>query len=112
MTTLNSNNNSISLSSSINHNFNHRLNNSNINNYFQNKGIYVYKIKPDKNKEYNNIQNKAKTILGKEPNSYREIKRRANSNYELENDINNENFNKNKKKEKYYNLINKYISSA
>ena len=112
-TTMNSNNNSISLSNSINHNYNHRHNNSNNNlGYFQNKGIYISKIKANKYKEYNNIQNKIKPCL-QQPNSYREIKRRSNSNKEMENNINNNGkIIKYEKKGKYYNLINKYISSA
>ena len=113
MTTMNSNNNSISLSNSINHNYNHRHNNSNNNlGYFQNKGIYISKIKANKYKEFNNIQNKIKPCL-QQPNSYREIKRRSNSNKEMENNINyNGKSIKCEKKGKYYNLINKYISSA
>ena len=110
MFTMNSNNNSMSLSNIYNYNFNHKHNNSNSNSntnisYFQNKGIYINKIK------------KQNISIGQQqqPNSYRE-KRRSNSNYDIDNINNNiKYFNNNKdfsKEKKYYNLINKYISSA
>ena len=117
MTTMNSTNNSISLSNNnYNYNFNHKHNNSNINiniSYLQNKDININKIKKQ------NIK------LGqKQPNSYRE-KRRINSKYDIDNInynlkfINNNNSNNNNnnqknfsKEKKYYNLINKYISSS
>ena len=112
MFTMNSNNNSMSLSNIYNYNFNHKHNNSNSNSntnisYFQNKGIYINKIK------------KSNISIGQQqqPNSYRE-KSRSNSNYDIDNINNNiKHFNNNKNKDfskekKYYNLINKYISSS
>ena len=113
MTIISSNNNSISLSNSINHNYSLHYNNSNANSgYFPNKEIYINKIKINKNKEYNNIQNKINPTIRQQPNSYREIKRRSNSNYDLSKNMKNGKYFNNKKKEKYYNLINKYISSS
>ena len=114
-TLINSNNNSMSLSNSINHNYNHNNSNNNL-------GLYFNKLKSkNKNRNELNFQNRLKSSLNQQPNSYREIKKRSNSNYELENNINNnlnyKNMNNGQfvncgKKGKYYNLINKYISSA
>ena len=117
VTTINSNNNSISLSNSINYNYNYiskyRPNNSNSNiSHFKNKAIFNKKNKNSINKENYKIQKKIKSYA-KQPNSYREVKRRSKSNYEKEKNINNNGKNnKYEKKGKYYNLINKYISSA
>ena len=112
---MNSNNNSMSLSNSINHNYNHNNSNNNL-------GLYINKLKSkNKNRNEINFQNRIKSSINQQPNSYREIKRRSNSNYEIENNINNnlnyKNMNNGQfvncgKKGKYYNLINKYISSA
>ena len=117
ITSLNSNNNSISLSNSISNNYQYKYKHNNSNNlnnniaYFKNKGINN-KNKNNKMKENYNIQNKINNYL-KQPNSYREIKRRSNSNYEIEKNINiNGKNNKYEKKVKYYNLINKYIASS
>ena len=112
---MNSNNNSMSLSNSINHNYNHNNSNNNL-------GHYINKLKSkNKNRNEINFTNRIKSSINQQPNSYREIKKRSNSNYELENNINNNLNYKNisngqfvncGKKGKYYNLINKYISSA
>ena len=123
VTTINSNNNSMSLSNSINHNYNYNYNHNNSNNnmaFFQNKGVYINKINSKNNNELT-ITNRIRPSVNQYPNSYREIKKRSNSNYEIENNINNnlnyKNINNGQfinygKKGKYYNLINKYISSA
>mgnify|MGYP002624184704 CR=1 FL=1 len=114
MTTMNSNNNSMSLSNSINHNYIHNNSNNNL-------GLYINKLKSKNKRNDINFQNRLKSSINQQPNSYREIKKRSNSNYELENNINNNLNYKNMKngqfincgkKGKYYNLINKYISSA
>ena len=104
ITSINSNNNSLSLSNSISHNYKH--NNSNINlGYFRNNELTINKIKPNKN------ENQSSFIHY--PYSYREIKQKSNSNYDIENNnINNGQIINYTKKGKYYNLINKYISSV
>ena len=114
MTTKNSNNNTISLNNSVNQNYNQN-NSKNNSDYLQNKGIYLNKIKKIKNNEHNN--NKINISLNQQPNSYREIKRRSNSNCDAEKIKNLKNYEQfinfgKKRKEKYYNLINKYISSV
>ena len=113
MTTMNSNNNSMSLNNSISNN-NHNNNNSNSNfDYYQNKGIILNIIKNNKNNGYNKINQQ-------QPNSYREIKKRSKSNNGIDNNNNNiSNINnygqfinyEKSGKGKYYNLINKYLSS-
>ena len=106
MTSLNSNNNSINLSNSINQHYKHNSSNINIG-YFRNNELSINKINP--------MKNEIKSSIIQYPYSYREIKRRSISNYEIgEKNINNGqviNYTK-KGKGKYFNLINKYISSV
>ena len=96
-TTMNSTNNSISLNNSINNNYNNL-------GFLLNNGIYMNKIKAKLNPEY--LQSKMKSGMNSQLTSYRDMKKKNNKSN------NNDKINNNTKEGKYFNLINKYVSSS
>ena len=109
MTVMNSNNNSISLSNSINNNYNNSYINSG---FIGNKEIFINKIKSSKNNEYNYIKNKINSIIRKNLILIEKLKEDQIVIMSYLKILKMGNFLIIKKKEEYYNLINKYILSS